>query len=195
MAATHEDLLFQDEIKQAVRSAYAAIPSGGGDPVARRLYSDEELEGIPRGAIEWSLGVGNPVRHAGLRPGETVLDVGSGGGIDTIMAARLVGPTGRVVGLDMLEEMRERAAAHASEADVGQWTEFVPGEMEAIPLADGSVDVVISNGVLNLSARKSRALAEIHRVVRPGGRLCVADLVVDDDLPPEILTSDSAWAG
>src|SRR2546422_238145 len=82
MSATHEDLLFQEEIKEAVRSAYAAIPSGGGDPVAHRLYSDEELDGIPRGAIEWALGVGNPVRHAGLQPGETVLDVGSGGGID-----------------------------------------------------------------------------------------------------------------
>src|SRR5436309_2041660 len=195
MPATHEDLLFQEEIKEAVRSAYAAIPSGGGDPVAHRLYSDEELEGLPRGAIEWSLGVGNPVRHAALQPGETVLDVGSGGGIDTIMAARRVGPSGKVIGLDMLDEMRARASANAAEAGVAGWTEFVPGEMEAIPLEDESVDVVISNGVLNLSARKSRALAEIHRVLRAGGRLCVADLVVDDDLPPEILTSDSAWAG
>jgi arsenite methyltransferase len=124
-----------------------------------------------------------------------VLDVGSGGGIDSIMAARRVGPTGRAIGLDMLDEMRERASANAAEAGVAEWTQFIPGEMEAIPLGDGSVDVVISNGVLNLSARKSRALAEIHRVLRPGGRLCVADLVVDDDLPPEILTSDSAWAG
>ncbi len=195
MTAAHDDLLFQAEIKDAVRNAYAAIPSGGGDPVARRLYSDEELEGIPHGAVEWALGVGNPVRHAGLQHGETVLDVGSGGGIDTIMAARRVGPTGHAIGLDMLDEMRERASANAAEAGVAQWTQFVPGEMEAIPLGDGSVDVVISNGVLNLSARKSRALAEIHRVLRPGGRLCVADLVVDDDLPPEILTSDSAWAG
>src|SRR5206468_8059402 len=90
MTAAHDDLLFQAEIKEAVRNAYAAIPSGGGDPVARRLYSEEELEGIPHGAVEWALGVGNPVRYAGLQPGETVLDVGSGGGIDTIMAARRV---------------------------------------------------------------------------------------------------------
>ena len=114
MTAAHDDLLFQAEIKEAVRNAYAAIPSGGGDPVARRLYSEEELEGIPHGAVEWALGVGNPVRYAGLQPGETVLDVGSGGGIDTIMAARRVGPTGRVIGLDMLDEMRERASANSA---------------------------------------------------------------------------------
>src|SRR5438552_5347591 len=177
MSAAHEDLLFQDEIKEAVRSAYAAIPSGGGDPVARRLYSDEELEGIPGGAVQWALGVGNPVRHAGLQPGEAVLDVGSGGGIDTIMAARRVGPSGRVIGLDMLDEMRERASANTAEAGVDEWTEFIPGEMEAIPLGDEAVDVVISNGVLNLSARKSRALVAIRRVVRPAGRLCVPVVV------------------
>jgi arsenite methyltransferase len=194
-SAAHEDLLFQSEIREAVRAAYSAIPSGGGDPVARRLYSDQELDGIPGGAIEWALGVGNPVRHAELATGETVLDVGSGGGIDTIMAARRVGPSGRAIGLDMLEEMRERAGANAARAGVAAWTEFVAGEMESIPLPAESVDVVISNGVLNLSARKSRALAEIHRVLRPGGRLCVADLVVDEELPAEILTSDSAWAG
>jgi len=193
--AVHEDLLFQEEIKEAVRRAYAAIPSGGGDPVARRLYSEEELAGMPRGAVEWALGVGNPIRHADLAPGETVLDVGSGGGVDTILAARRVGPTGHAIGLDMLDEMLERARAHAAEAGVGGWTEFVQGEMEAIPLPDESVDVVVSNGVINLSARKSRALAEIYRVLRPEGRLCVADLTVEEDLPPEILTSDSAWAG
>lgn len=189
------DLMFQEQIREAVRKAYSEIPSGGGEPVARRLYSEEELAEVPPGAVAWSLGVGNPVRHAGLRPGEAVLDVGSGGGVDTILAARRVGPTGRAIGLDMLEEMNERARRHAEEAGVGAWTEFVEGEMEAIPFPDASVEVVISNGVINLSARKSRALAEIHRVLRPGGRLCVADLTVEDDLPPEILTSDSAWAG
>jgi ubiquinone/menaquinone biosynthesis C-methylase UbiE len=124
-----------------------------------------------------------------------VLDVGSGGGIDTILAANRVGPSGRAIGLDLLEEMGERARRHAVQAGVDGWTEFLQGEMEAIPLPDESVDVAISNGVINLSARKSRALAEIFRVLRPGGRICVADLVVDDDLPPEVLTSDSAWAG
>ncbi len=190
-----QDLLFQQEIKRAVRRAYEAIERGAGEPVARRLYTEAQLAAVPAGAIEWALGVGNPVPHAELRPGEAVLDLGSGGGIDTILAAREVGPTGRAVGIDMLDEMVERATAHAREAGVEAWTEFRRGEMEDVPLPDGSVDVVISNGVINLSPRKSRVLAEIHRVLRPGGRLCVADLTVEEDLPPEILASDAAWAG
>jgi arsenite methyltransferase len=189
------DLMFQDQIREVVRQAYAAIGSGAGEAVAKRLYSDEELAGLPADAVQWALGVGNPVRHAGLAPGEVVLDVGCGGGIDTVLAARRVGPAGRAIGLDLLEEMCERARASAEAAGVAGWTELRSGEMEAIPLPDQSVDVVISNGVINLSARKSRALAEIHRVLRPGGRLCVADLTVEDDLPPEVLTSDAAWAG
>lgn len=123
------------------------------------------------------------------------MDVGAGGGIDTILAARAVGPTGRVFGLDLLEEMGKRATDNARTAGVDAWTTFLQGDMKEIPLPDASVDVVISNGVINLSPRKSRVLAEIHRVLRPGGRLCVADLTVEEDLPPEILTSDSAWAG
>jgi SAM-dependent methyltransferase len=189
------DLMFQDEIKDAVRGAYAAISSGGGETVARRLYSDEELAEVPAGAVRWSLGVGNPIRYAFLQPGERVLDVGSGGGIDTILAARRVGPSGRATGLDVLEEMCERGRSHAAEASVGGWTEFVRGEMEDIPLPDGSVGVVVSNGVLNLSARKSRALAEIYRVLGPGGRLCLADLTVEGELPPEVANDRSAWAG
>jgi SAM-dependent methyltransferase len=189
------DLMFQDEIKDAVRGAYAAISSGGGETVARRLYSDEELAEVPAGAVRWSLGVGNPIRYAFLQPGERVLDVGSGGGIDTILAARRVGPSGRATGLDVLEEMCERGRSHAAEASVGGWTEFVRGEMEDIPLPDGSVGVVVSNGVLNLSARKSRALAEIFRVLGPGGRLCLADLTVEGELPPEVANDQSAWAG
>lgn len=190
-----QDLLFQQEIKEAVRGAYERIPTGGGEPVARELYSDEELEAVPKGAVAWALGVGNPVRHAELAAGETVLDVGAGGGIDTILAARAVGPTGKVFGLDLLEEMGRRATDNARVAGVEAWTTFLQGEMEEIPLPDASIDVVISNGVINLSPRKARVLAEIHRVLRPGGRLCVADLTVEEDLPPEILTSDSAWAG
>ena len=124
-----------------------------------------------------------------------MLDIGCGAGIDTILAARQVGLSGRVIGLDMLDEMCWRAHATANAAGVAGCTEFKRGEMEAIPLPDESVDVVISNGVLNLSPRKARALAEVHRVLRPGGRLCVADLTVEDDLPPEVLTSESAWAG
>ena len=189
------DLMFQGEIRQAVQQAYAAITSGGGEVVARRLYSEQELAEVPPGAVDWALGVGNPVHYAMLRPGETVLDVGSGGGIDTILAARRTGPEGRVIGLDALEEMRERGRRHAAEAGVGGWTEFVRGEMEDIPLPDESVDVVLSNGVLNLSARKSRALAEILRVLRPGGRICMADLTVEGELPPEVANDQSAWAG
>lgn len=190
-----KDLMFQSEIKEAVRRAYSSIGTGGGEAVARRFYDDEELAEIPAGAIGWSLSVGNPVRYAMLRPGETVLDVGSGGGIDTILAARRVGPRGRAIGLDILEEMGERARRHAVEAGVQGWTEFVRGEMEDIPLPDDSVDVVVSNGVLNLSARKSRALAEIFRVLEPGGRISLSDLTVEGELPPEVANDQSAWAG
>lgn len=190
-----DDLMFQDEIKQTVRQAYSAISSGGGQAVARRVYTEDELAEVPAGAVGWALGVGDPVRYAFLRPGETVLDVGSGGGIDTILAARRVGPTGRAIGLDILDEMGERGREHAAEAEVDGWTEFVRGEMESIPLPDASVDVVVSNGVLNLSARKSRALAEIFRVLVPGGRLCMADLTIEGELPPEVANDQSAWAG
>src|SRR6266542_1683031 len=189
------DLMFQDEIKDTVRRAYAAIETGGGETVARRLYSEDELAEVPPGAVEWALGVGNPVRYALLQPGETVLDIGSGGGIDTILAARMVGPERAAIGLDVVDAMLERARIHATEAGVAGSAEFIRGEMEDIPLPDGSVDVVISNGVLNLSARKSRALAEIFRVLGPGGRISLADLTVEGELPPEVANDQSAWAG
>jgi arsenite methyltransferase len=189
------DLMFQQEIKETVQQAYAAIATGGGESVARRLYTDQELAEVPPAAVEWALGVGNPVRYARLQPGQVVLDVGSGGGIDTILAAKRVGSQGRAIGLDALEEMCGRGRGHAVGAGVDGWTEFLQGEMEAIPLPDASVDVVISNGVLNLSARKSRALAEIFRVLGPGGRLCMADLTVEGELPPEVANDQSAWAG
>jgi arsenite methyltransferase len=189
------DLMFQQEIKETVQQAYAAITTGGGATVARQHYSDHELAEVPSEAVQWALGVGNPVRYARLQPGQTVLDVGAGGGIDTILAARRVGPQGRAIGLDVLEEMCERGRGHAAQAGVEDWTVFVLGEMEDIPLPDVSVDVVISNGVLNLSARKSRALAEIFRVLRPGGRICMADLTVEGELPPEVANDQSAWAG
>jgi len=190
-----EDLLFQSEIKEVVRDAYAHIDAGAGRPAAQRLYSEDELTALPAGAVDWALGVGNPVRHAALKSGEIVLDVGCGAGLDSLLAARAVGPSGRVIGLDLLEEMCERGRVHAREAGVDGWTEFVQGEMEDIPLPDASVDVVISNGVINLSPRKSRVLAEIRRVLRPDGRLAVADLTVNDELPSELQTNDAAWAG
>jgi SAM-dependent methyltransferase len=190
-----DDLMFQDQIRDVVRAAYGAITTGAGRAMARRFYSDEELATVPSEAVDWALGVGNPVRHAGLSDGEVVLDIGSGGGIDTVLAARRVGPTGRVIGLDALPEMCQRAHEAARAAGVAPWCDLRDGEMEAIPLPDEFVDVVISNGVINLSPRKSRAFAEITRVLRPGGRVCVSDLVVNDDLPPEVLSSGPAWAG
>ncbi|HEX6580136.1 MAG TPA: methyltransferase domain-containing protein [Actinomycetota bacterium] len=190
-----KDLMYQDEIKDAVRDAYGSITGGGGDAVAGRLYSEEELAELPSGARDWALGVGNPVRYAFLQPDEVVLDIGSGGGIDTILAARRVGPRGKAIGLDVVDAMIDRAGANVAEAGVEGWTEFLLGEMEQIPLPDASVDVVISNGVLNLSARKSRALAEIFRVLKPGGRISIADLTVEGELPPEIANDMSAWAG
>jgi arsenite methyltransferase len=190
-----DDLMFQDQIRDVVRAAYGAITTGAGRAMARRFYSDEELATVPAKAVDWALGVGNPVRHAGLSEGEVVLDIGSGGGIDTVLAAQRVGPTGRAIGLDALPEMCQRAHEAAKAAGVAPWCDLREGEMEAIPLPDESVDVVISNGVINLSPRKSRAFAEITRVLRPGGRICVSDLVVNDDLPPEVLASGPAWAG
>lgn len=190
-----KDLLFQNEIKAVVRSAYSTIPAGAGSAMAERFYSAEELAELPTDAVRWALGVANPVRHAQLGRGETVLDVGSGGGIDTLLAARRVGRTGRVIGLDFLGEMCDRARANAAATGVEGWVEFRQGEMERIPLPDESVDVVVSNGVINLSPRKSRVVHEIFRVLRPAGRLCVADLTVEEDLPPAVLASAAAWAG
>lgn len=190
-----KDLMSQDQILGAVRRVYSSIPAGAGRAMAERFYSFEDLATLPEAAIEWSLGVANPVQHADLRAGDRVLDVGCGGGIDTVLAARAVGPSGHVVGLDVLPEMCDRARITVDKAGVGGWCEFRVGQMEDIPLDDAFIDVVISNGVINLSPRKSRALAEIARVLVPGGQLCVSDLTVEGDLPPEILTSDSAWAG
>lgn len=190
-----DDLMFQDEIHQMVREAYGGIPSGAGRAMATRLYSDEELDQVPEAAVDWSLGVGNPVRHAGLREGDVVVDLGCGGGIDTVIAAHHVGQTGRVIAVDTLDEMCDRTRRVAAAAGVADRCEVLRGEMEALPIPDEHVDMVISNGVINLSPRKSRALAECTRVLRPGGRFCVADLLVDEDLPPEVMTSGAAWAG
>ncbi len=187
--------MHQDRIRDIVRGAYRTIPSGAGEVTASRLYRPEELAEVPDLAIAWSLGVGNPVRHADLVEGEVVIDLGCGGGIDTILAARRVGPPGRVLAVDTLPEMCERTERAAAEAGVADRVEVVHAEMEDLPVLDDTVDVVISNGVINLSPRKSRALAEASRVLRPGGRFCVSDLTVDDDLPPQVLTSGAAWAG
>ena len=187
------DLMHKAEIQQMVRDAYLALatPRGAG----AGYYDPEDLVGLPSGAVAWSLGVGSPLAHAVLPPGSSVLDVGCGAGIDVLLAARRVGADGRVVGLDMLPEMCERARAHVREAGLSN-VEIVEGEMEAIPLPDDAVDAVISNGVVNLSARKMRTLFECARVLRPGGRLCLTDVTLDEkDLPPEVLLHPAAWSG
>ncbi|GBD30036.1 Ubiquinone/menaquinone biosynthesis C-methyltransferase UbiE [bacterium HR32] len=188
-----QDLLGQQAIKDLVREAYRNAV-GAASRAAERLYSPGQLARLPRGAIEQALGVGNPVRAAGLQEGETVVDLGCGGGIDTILAAQEVAPQGRAIGLDMLPEMLEAAARHAREAGVAN-VEWVLGEIEAIPLPPASVDVALSNGVINLSPRKSRVFAEVYRILRPGGRMVVADVVMDEDLPADVMTSPAAWAG
>lgn len=189
------DLLFQEEIRELVREAYRELPRGAGRPVVERFYGPEALSRLPEESIRWALGVGDPVGASDVRAGETVLDVGCGAGIDSILAADRVGATGAVIGLDLLPEMCARAESAAAAAGTAGWSTFRVGVMEAIPLPDDTVDVIVTNGVLNLSPRRSRALAEMARVLRPGGRLWAADLTVDDELPPAVLGSEAAWAG
>lgn len=181
------------QARAIIRETYGRM-EGSGTAVAAALYTAEELAELPAAAVELALGVGHPVRHAALRAGETVLDVGSGAGIDTLLAARAVGPAGRVIGVDMTPEMLERARANAAAMRVDH-VEFREGLLEQLPLPDGSVDVVVSNGVLTLSTRQSRALAEMGRVLRPGGRLALADLVLSETLPEQVLRSPAAFAG
>lgn len=183
-----------DELKAVVRDAYAGIDSSS-EAVASKLYSPDELAQVPRSAIEGALGAGNHLRFAEIERGESILDLGCGAGIDSVLAARRTGPTGQVIALDFLPEMLERTSAAAAEAGLAN-IETLEAEMEAIPLADESVDHVISNGVINLAARKRRVLAECVRVLCPRGKLSLSDLtVVDEELPPEVLLHPATWAG
>jgi ubiquinone/menaquinone biosynthesis C-methylase UbiE len=156
------------------------------------LYDD--LEGMPEGAGLASLGCGNPVAVADLAAGETVLDLGSGGGIDVLLSARRVGPTGHVYGLDMTEEMLDLARRNAAEARVANVT-FLHGHIEDIPLPDASIDVIISNCVINLSTDKPAVFAQMHRVLRPGGRIGISDVVADNHLEPTIILERATRVG
>ena len=193
VAPVSDDLLSQDAVRESVRERYRGV-LGQATEVAGELYSRDELALVPDGATAASLGVGNPVRRAGLAAGESVIDLGCGAGIDTLLAARLVSPGGRAIGLDTLPEMLAQGEAHARDGAITN-VEWLRGELESIPLSDASVDVAISNGVLNLSPRKGRAMSEIFRALRPGGRISLADIVLDEELPPEVMTDPDAWAG
>lgn len=168
--------------------------NGSCDPITSNLYKMGETTGIPQEAVLASLGCGNPTALAQLREGETVLDLGSGGGIDVLLSARRVGPTGRAYGLDMTDEMLALARENQRKAGVEN-AEFLKGEIEDIPLPDASVDVVISNCVINLSADKQRVLVEAFRVLKPGGRFAVSDVVVRGEVPARVRRSMELWVG
>ena len=194
-------------VQDAVREKYGSIaknagktgccgPSacGCGDPITSNLYSDDEKQLLPDAAVAVSLGCGNPTALLALEPGQTVLDLGSGGGIDVLLSARRVGPTGKVYGLDMTDEMLALAKENQRKAGATN-VEFLKGTIEAIPLPDASVDVIISNCVINLSSDKDAVLREAFRVLKPGGRFAVSDVVVHGDVPAEVRRNMELWVG
>jgi arsenite methyltransferase len=201
-----------DNVTDAVRRRYAdaarRVASGSApsccstttaaagccDPVTSNLYDESQRGGLPEPAVRASLGCGNPTALARLQPGETVLDLGSGGGIDVLLSAKRVGPTGRAYGLDMTDEMLRLARDNQRQAGATN-VEFLKGTIESIPLPDGSVDVVISNCVINLSSDKDAVLREAFRVLKPGGRLAVSDVVVRGPVPDDVRRSMELWVG
>jgi SAM-dependent methyltransferase len=178
-------------------SCCGTAPSASGlscDPITSNLYSLTETAALPGEAVLASLGCGNPTALAQLQPGEVVLDLGSGGGIDVLLSARRVGPEGKAYGLDMTDEMLDLARENQRKAGVTN-VEFLKGQIEEIPLPDDTVDVIVSNCVLNLSADKDRVLREAFRVLKPGGRFAVSDVVVSGDVPASIRQSILLWVG
>jgi arsenite methyltransferase len=184
------------EIARSVGKTGCCGPSscGCGDPITSNLYSETETSSLPGDAVAVSLGCGNPTALIDLQPGETVLDLGSGGGIDVLLSAKRVGPTGKVYGLDMTDEMLALARENQRKAGANN-VEFLKGTIEAIPLPDQSVDVIISNCVINLSVDKDAVLREAFRVLRPGGRFAVSDVVMRGDVPAELRRSLELWVG
>ena len=179
---------------RGVSSGTSSCCGGSCDPITSNLYDDSQTGVLPEAAVKASLGCGNPTALAQLNAGETVLDLGSGGGIDVLLSARRVGPTGKAYGLDMTDDMLALAEENKRNAGV-QNVEFLKGEIEDIPLPDNSVDVIISNCVINLSANKDRVLSEAFRVLKPGGRFAVSDVVTRGEIPPEIRKSILLWVG
>lgn len=189
---SHESIR-EEHVQSVVREAYAEHAAQVWH-VAETIYSPEELASLPLGVVTSSLGLDHPVRAAHLQPGEVVLDLGCGGGIDTLLSARAVGPRGTALGLDMTHEMIQLAQDNAATMGVTN-TRFLEGVLEAIPLPDASVDVVISNGVFNLTADKDCVFAEARRVLRPTGRLVVADMLLRGDLPAGVRDNPRLWSG
>jgi arsenite methyltransferase len=200
------DTNIQDAVKEKYAAAAKQVSAGktaccgggaelsGCDPISRNLYNESEKSALPADAVAASLGCGNPTALAKLKPGEIVLDLGSGGGIDVLLSAKRVGPTGKAYGVDMTDEMLGLARENQNKAGV-QNVEFLKGTIENIPLPENSVDVIISNCVINLSGDKDRVIAEAFRVLKPGGRFAVSDVVVRGEVPADVRKSMELWVG
>ena len=204
----------KDDLRETVKKRYgtavtAAVGGEGGgccgpgsscgptstkDPITRNLYADDETAGLPEDAVLASFGCGNPTALADLRAGEVVLDLGSGGGIDVLLSAKRVGPTGKAYGLDMTPEMLSLARTNQAKAGVAN-VEFLEGTIESVPLPDASIDAIVSNCVINLSGDKQRVFDEAFRVLRPGGRFAVSDVVLRRELPESVRSSMELWTG